>query len=135
MCGVGIVQDGVGLGVDIQKKFLLDWKKFCPMLAPNEILRLQETPEDLQKEWFTSLWVCKESYLKAFGVGLSISPSKIAIDLHINPHITKAMVTQSPFRSEAVIKASKVMPYYYAVAHPIGAENTEVRLIDTPSEV
>ena len=135
MCGIDTIHKGIGVGVDIEKKIIHGWQNFRPALAPSEIRQLQETQMPLQMERFTFLWVCKESYLKALGVGLSISPSNIAIDLHINSHTTKAKLEQSPFKSEAVIQTSKVMLYYYAVSRPKCDSNIEVKLIDSISEV
>ncbi|MCF7914887.1 MAG: 4'-phosphopantetheinyl transferase superfamily protein [Spirochaetaceae bacterium] len=135
MCGIDTIQNGIGIGVDIEKKIMHDWQHFKPALAYSEIHQLEETPKPLQMERFTFLWVCKESYLKALGVGFSISPSRIAINFHTNLHTTKAMVKQSPFKPEAVIKTSKVTPYYYAVSRPTCDSNIEVKLIDSISEV
>jgi len=135
MCGIATIQKGIGIGVDIEKQITLDWQYFRPTLAPSEIRQLQETPKPLQMERFTFLWVSKESYLKALGVGFSIAPSRIAIDFDINSHTTKVILEQSPFKQEAVIKTAKVMPYYYAVSYPKCDRNIDVKLIDSIAEV
>jgi len=62
------------LGVDVENVHRdLDYLRLAPsVFESTEVLTLQHTPHDAQRNYFYSLWTLKEAYIKARGMGLSI---------------------------------------------------------------
>jgi 4'-phosphopantetheinyl transferase len=60
------------IGVDVEKKQVIDLCIADRFFSPGEAKLIRDcATEDEQRTMFFSLWVCKESYIKALGRGLS----------------------------------------------------------------
>ncbi len=78
------------IGIDIELKRPLDDMNLIArdILSDNE-RRVFQTKTN-KHDWFFRIWTLKESYLKAIGTGLSISPDQIEFNLHAEiPEIIK----------------------------------------------
>ena len=73
------VTGGREIGVDLERlqPFSLDERTIARCLTPLEIKRLQVLPVNAQTRFFFDCWTRKESYLKACGEGLMVSPNQI----------------------------------------------------------
>ncbi len=71
------------LGVDVEqvRAELADEMTAQQFLSPSELHTFRQLPPPLQPTAFFNSWTCKEAYLKALGVGLSVAPDTIAVTL------------------------------------------------------
>ena len=89
---VFVFQKNNEIGVDIE---YVDHKKIDDLLYDESILSVEEieliksAEPDCREKLFYKLWTCKESYLKALGIGLNISLKHIKIA----PDLSDAIVT------------------------------------------
>ena len=77
------------VGCDIEEA-----KRYDPAIAqrffhPDESALLFSLPEEEQTEAFYRLWTCKESFIKAIGLGLSLPLSDFAVGLTEPPTLTQ----------------------------------------------
>ncbi|CAN5228390.1 4'-phosphopantetheinyl transferase superfamily protein [soil metagenome] len=77
------VTSGREIGVDLERlqPFLLDARTIAECLTPLERERLQILPDNDRERFFFDCWTRKESYLKALGEGLMVSPNQIETTL------------------------------------------------------
>ena len=77
------VSGGREIGVDLEqiKPFLLDERTIAECLTPRESRRLQALSGRERERFFFDCWTRKESYLKARGEGLTVSPNQIESSL------------------------------------------------------
>jgi 4'-phosphopantetheinyl transferase len=94
-----IVASGREVGVDTEETArggsLLDIAD--RYFAPAEVAALRALPEELRRDRFFDYWTLKESYIKARGLGLSLSLQEFSFDLERAPAIG--------FRAERAIDA------------------------------
>jgi 4'-phosphopantetheinyl transferase len=72
---------GRSIGVDVEKlRPMPDLRRLSQRyFSANEFRRVQSSPEDQRIEAFFRCWTCKEAYLKACGVGLSLALDRFEV--------------------------------------------------------
>lgn len=71
MTALAIVDEGLGLGVDLEPYFEDDWREALGMvLTDAELRELDAVDTDLQPRRYFELWTLKESVMKALGASL-----------------------------------------------------------------
>ncbi len=73
---------GVGLGADIERIELREWRFVEDYFTPDEIERVRVTPLERRETLITAIWSAKEAALKALRLGLTIDTRRVhcAID-------------------------------------------------------
>ena len=77
LCAFG--EDPVGCDVERVRPVIPAMLRRC--LTSDERTALFALPSEAQAERFIRLWVLKESYMKAIGLGLRLDPAKISLEL------------------------------------------------------
>ncbi|MBD1372569.1 4'-phosphopantetheinyl transferase superfamily protein [Hazenella sp. IB182357] len=67
------------IGVDVECIKELDHRITDVVFSEAEMALYQELPENRRQHYFYKIWTAKESYVKAVGKGLSISPQSITV--------------------------------------------------------
>jgi len=136
MCGTATFRHGTGLGVDIEREILLDWKKLELFLAPEEKQMFEHAPEKNHAILLSRLWVSKEAYLKAFGLGLSqTAPAGIAADTDLLRTSGEIRIVKTPFSPRVKITTGRLDNYYYALCRSADENAPDVKLISSLSEI
>lgn len=73
------------IGVDIEQIKDIDLDVAKRFFAESEYEMLMSQPEEMQLDYFYSLWTLKESYIKCIGKGLSIPLNQFKVNLNKNP--------------------------------------------------
>lgn len=71
--------DDEEIGIDVEKIKDIDLAIAQRYFSPKEYANLQEQPESNKYSYFFDLWSLKESYIKAAGMGLSLSLSSFSV--------------------------------------------------------
>ena len=84
------VARGREVGVDLERiRVDLDIEAMAAVTcAPRERAALAALSPEHRPEAFVALWVCKEAYAKAVGLGLSLSPERIEVTPGPEPRVT-----------------------------------------------
>jgi len=135
MCGAACRRDGMGLGVDIECALSAEWAGARQVLSPREKEALENTPEDRRVEYLSYLWVCKEAYMKALGLGFSAPPSELSLQIDLSYSPAVVSITDTPFEKQADWRTDRIGASYYAVCSPAGGPVPQVRKIDSLSAV
>jgi 4'-phosphopantetheinyl transferase len=94
------------IGVDIEAlRTIEDLNAMAEQVfTANELAAFTELPLDQQEACFLSIWTRKEACLKALGTGLSLSPQKLEVGVHLqNPVIlTSTTSTSNSFDLQVV---------------------------------
>ena len=77
LCAVGTRE----LGCDIEQDHAFDPALSRRFFHPAETQALLDAPEDQRQDLFFRLWTCKESYMKATGLGFALPMSAFAVSL------------------------------------------------------
>ncbi len=77
------------VGCDIEKPCHYDPALARRFFHPDEITRLFSLPEDERPEAFYRLWTCKESFMKAVGLGFNLPLSDFAVRPGEPPTLTQ----------------------------------------------
>lgn len=65
-------------GVDIEVVKPIEWQEYKGCFTSEEWIRLTQSPD--QQLTFFELWTCKESFSKAYGLGLQLSLDQIIVE-------------------------------------------------------
>lgn len=103
------------VGCDIEPLRSVDWELVDLCFHPYEqkALRASQNPD----RDFTRLWVCKESFLKALGIGLNDSLAEVAVRL--TGQTAELVQTLSPRRLK--LTEYRVHGYYAAICEEEGS--------------
>mgnify|MGYP001829049778 CR=1 FL=1 len=91
--GAPEVAAAISLGVDIEAVGLVDAGLERHALSQTEITRYKALAPDEQRSVFFRAWTRKEAIMKACGLGLSVSPRSITVDLE---HAERSAVLSLP---------------------------------------
>jgi phosphopantetheinyl transferase len=89
LTALAITDEGVGLGVDIEPCFEVDWREALEMVLTNTELReLEMIANYLQPRRYFELWTLKESVMKALRAGLDDRDPK-SIEVRIEGNVPR----------------------------------------------
>ena len=105
-------------------------RRYDPTLArrffqPGESAWLLSLPEDAQPEAFFRLWTCKESFMKAVGLGFTLPMADFAVTLSEPPTLTQ-YVDARPWR----LRSFPVGEYCGALCGLTGVEDAPLIPVD-----
>ncbi len=106
---VGVDVEQIRRDVDIQ---MMAWQFF----APAEYNALMELPPDRRWQAFFAAWTRKEAYLKARGIGLSLSPRQVTVSLLPDEPARLVEVENQPAEAGRWTLVSPVISPDYAAA-------------------
>ncbi|WP_158602287.1 4'-phosphopantetheinyl transferase family protein [Cohnella endophytica] len=75
------VFDDRPVGIDIERVVPIDITIVDHFLSKSEVEKLRDQPADQMLVYFYKLWTVKESYIKAKGMGLSISLNSFSVEI------------------------------------------------------
>ena len=113
------------VGCDIEQP-----RQYDPALArrffhPDERALLFSLPEEQQPEAFYRLWTCKESFMKAVGLGFNLPLSDFAVDLGEPPTLTQG-VDGRPWR----LRSFRLSEYFGALCGLAGVADAPILSVD-----
>lgn len=135
MCGTACSRDGMGLGVDIERALSAEWRELGRIFAGREKEALEHCTKEKRAEYLSYLWVCKEAYLKALGLGFSVPPSQIVLEIDLSDSPAGVSISVSPFEKQVSWQTGRIGAFYYAVCSPAGDPVPQVRVIDSLNAV
>jgi len=120
----------VGVDVELIRSDLELERMAKRFFSPNEVGELMSLPPEQRKVGFFNCWARKESYIKAQGLGLSISLGSFDVSLKPNePAILHATRPDSHEASRWTLCSLKVDPDY-AAALAVEGQDFNLRLLD-----
>src|SRR5690349_3318394 len=73
---------GAEIGIDLEHMQPIEYIDIAQrFFSPNEVQMLRTVPAEQQQAAFFRCWTCKEAYIKARGMGLSLSLSEFDVSL------------------------------------------------------
>jgi len=88
--------DNEQIGIDVEKINSIDLSIADRFFSKQEVLDIYSKPKDEQLPYFFDIWTLKESYIKAWGKGLSIPLDSFSLRVHNDGKIELA--TSNSFR-------------------------------------
>ena len=116
------------IGIDLERitPFLLDERTVSECLTLMEIAKLRMLPINLREQFFFDCWTRKESYLKAVGEGLMVSPNQIETTLFSES--STAGVIKNGDKVRQIHRSFQNLPPIPGYAAALVVEGSDVRL-------